>query len=61
MRLDILKARIDMQTKEQIQRTYDEAVFTRDSRKEEVTVDMIDVEAEFVIKILGKVLGVHSE
>ena len=52
-----------MQTEDQIRRKYEEAIFTRDSRKErgEVTVDSIDVEAEFIIKILREVLQVKSE
>ena len=43
-------------TEEQIRRRYDTAVALRKSRKNEITFDVIDDDAEQVIRILGEVL-----
>ncbi len=49
-----------MQEKEQTQRTYDDAVQIVKSRKNEVTLDAISVEAKLTVDILGKVLQVDK-
>lgn len=47
-----------MMKEELIRKMYDAAVVTIERRKDEVTTDLIDVEAEYTIKILEKVLGI---
>ena len=47
-------------TEEQIQRRYDTAVALRKSRKNEITFDVIDDDAEQTIKILGEVLMIKK-
>ena len=50
-----------MQDEEHIRRKYETAVAFREKRKDEVTFDAVDSDAENVIKILGEVLQVKSE
>ena len=49
-----------MMKKESITKMYNEALDLREKRKGQVTIDVLDVEIEYTIKILGKVLKVKE-